>query len=247
MNSIPQPWDYLIITASSAAQAEAYEHQLALRAGAGLLKNFRTSMVVADPGGQRIGSGGSTLYCLLQVLERELSDDGRDGIDWAAIEQILTRRRILILHAGGDSRRLPAYGPCGKIFVPVPGGATAGVPAAGVPAAVFDHLLAVFTPFPAPAAGLGQVVVAAGDALLRFDARQIRLAPEGMTALGSPATPDEAKKHGVFCMATDGLVSPARLVLQKPSLARQGQRGAIGSDGLSILDVGVMSLSLIHI
>ena len=36
-------------------------------------------------------------------------------------EAILGRLRILILHAGGDSRRLPAYSPCGKLFVPLPG------------------------------------------------------------------------------------------------------------------------------
>ena len=54
-------WDYLIISASSEDQAESYRKQLALRSNLGLLEGFREVMVIADPGGQRIGSGGSTI------------------------------------------------------------------------------------------------------------------------------------------------------------------------------------------
>ena len=50
----------------------AYQSQLDLRRKAGLLADFGNVMVVADPDGKRIGSGGSTIYCLLQVLRREL-------------------------------------------------------------------------------------------------------------------------------------------------------------------------------
>ena len=52
-------WDYLIVTASNDAQARAYEHQLTLRQHLGLIQNVREVRVIADPGGLRIGSGGS--------------------------------------------------------------------------------------------------------------------------------------------------------------------------------------------
>ena len=54
-------WDYLIVTASNEAQAQAYESQLKIRQDLGILSDVREVMVVADPDGKRIGSGGSTL------------------------------------------------------------------------------------------------------------------------------------------------------------------------------------------
>jgi fucokinase len=119
-------------------------------------------MVVADLDGRRIGSGGSTLECLRLIANRE-SPPGADP------REVLRTLRILIVHAGGDSRRLPAYGPCGKIFVPVPGrGCSALAPT------LFDRLSAPFLDLPAPAAASGQCVVAAGDALLLFDPSAVR-------------------------------------------------------------------------
>jgi hypothetical protein len=59
-----EQWDYLILTASNDAQAQAYQRQLGLRRELGLLPQVRETRVVADLEGRRIGSGGSTLYCL---------------------------------------------------------------------------------------------------------------------------------------------------------------------------------------
>jgi fucokinase len=114
-------WDYLIVTASNERQASAYTEQLALRKSLGLIPGVREVLAVADPGGKRVGSGGSTVWCLLKVLERELGVESSKGLDPKAWTEVLSRLRILIVHAGGDSKRLPAYGPCGKILLPIPG------------------------------------------------------------------------------------------------------------------------------
>jgi fucokinase len=233
MNAMKKSWDYLIITASNDSQARAYQLQLDLRRKAGLLDDFSNVMVVADPEGKRIGSGGSTIYCLLEVLRRELPRQAAVAADWPVIEGILRRLRILIIHAGGDSKRLPAYGPCGKIFIPVPGESRSGVCAT-----VFDHLLKTLLPFPVAFGGHGQVLIAAGDALIRFDPSRIKLAPQGLTALGCYAAAEESAKHGVFCAQQSG---PVRLYLQKPSPALQAQTGALNRERLSILDVGAMN------
>jgi fucokinase len=235
-------WDYLIVTASNAVQAAAYEYQLRARWKAGRLAGFRHFLVVPDLEGKRIGSGGSTLLCLLEVLARE----SPPGADWPAIEAVLRKLRVLILHAGGDSRRLPAYGPCGKIFVPVPGADGSNAPPA---ATVFDHLIRNFAPLPAPPPDCGQVVVAAGDALIQFDPSVVNLVPGSLTALGCYATAEESSKHGVFCgpgsqAAGSGSLPhamPVRLFLQKPSPTRQAEAGALNAEGRSILDVAVMS------
>ena len=72
MPEILEHWDYLIITASNEAQARSYEMQIRLRQELGLLESVREVLVVPDPVGKRIGSGGSTLHCLIKVLNREL-------------------------------------------------------------------------------------------------------------------------------------------------------------------------------
>ena len=220
-------WDYLIVTASSARQAQAYEAQLRLRRELGLLPQVREWFVVADLEDRRMGSGGSTVYCLAQVIPPASPACGR-SLD------VLRRLRILIVHAGGDSRRLPAYGPCGKIFVPVPAETHTGLPAT-----LFDLLVPEFLGLPQGTPGRGQIVVASGDALVRFDASKVRLDRPGMTVLGSYAEPAEASRHGVYCLGADDSVT---LYLQKPSVEEQKSAGAINAAGKAALDLGVMSL-----
>lgn len=225
-------WDYLIVTASNDEQARAYRSQLAARAGLDILTGIAEVIVVADPQGKRVGSGGSTILCLLEVLQRELD---RQGVSVAPnqLDSILAGLRILIVHAGGDSRRLPAYSPCGKIFVPVPGQSLSPLGQT-----LFDRILPTFGNLPAAPADRGQIVVTSGDALIYFDASAVRFDHPGMVALGCHATPEHASKHGVFVPGKNGL---ARLFLQKPSPRQQAQAGALNVDGLAILDMGVMS------
>ena len=231
MQATGRPWDYLIVTASNEAQAKAYESQLAVRRELGLLSDIRETIVVADPGGVRIGSGGSTLYCLMEVLRRRLGCDlAKSGPRrW---EEILRDLRILIVHAGGDSRRLPAYGPCGKVFIPVPGENDSAVCLS-----LFDRQVPIYLSLPGPGRDQGQVVIASGDVLLRFEPSDIRLTRQGVTGLACYAQPEQASRHGVFCQ---GPSDEVRLYLQKPSIAEQRAHGAINPYGQTCLDIGVM-------
>ena len=210
---MPDAWDYLILTASNDLQARAYETQLRQRRELGLLPQVREALVIPDPGGKRVGSGGSTLHCLRFILERETKLEGL---------------RILIVHAGGDSRRLPAYSPCGKIFVPVPGRSHSALALT-----LFDRLVPAFLGLES-----AQIVVATGDALLTFDPKSAHLNPHGVTLLASFVEPEEAARHGVYCVAPDGKL---RLYLQKPPLPQQQACGAIDRAGRTLLDIGVMN------
>jgi fucokinase len=240
--AMPYTWDYLILTASNDRQASGYESQLAVRRHAGLLPDVGTALVVADPFGKRVGSGGSTLFCLMRVVEAEIQRTGATASDLPVIDRILSGLRVLILHAGGDSRRVPAYGPCGKIFSPVPeppGKTAPGGPAGEVISTLFDRIYPALKDLPRGLNDAGQVIVAAGDALMLFDTAAVRFDRPGIVALGARATPEAASKHGVFCVAPDGRV---RLFLQKPSLHDQERYGAIDADGRAVLDIGLMSL-----
>ena len=225
-------WDYLFVTAANEQQAASYESLLQLRRENGGLPEVRHVLVAPDAGGRRIGSGGSTIQCLREVLRREAPPQTVSA-DPQAAEAVLRRLRVLIVHGGGDSRRLPAYSPCGKIFVPLPG--EASFPFAPT---LFDRLVPAFLALSPGLPGAGQVVVAAGDALILFDASEARFSRRGIIALGARVPPEEAARHGVYCTQGDGAV---RLYLQKPSVAEQMKAGAIGADGQSVLDIGVMS------
>ena len=113
------------------------------------------------------------------------------------------------------------------------------MPEAPLPPALFDRLVPAFLALPAGPPGRGQVVVAAGDALIHFDAGSVEFSQPGLIALGCYATPEEASRHGVFCMGADGTVSK---YLQKPSIETQRAAGAMDARGRTPLDMAVMHL-----
>ncbi|MCP4453032.1 MAG: hypothetical protein GY809_16340 [Planctomycetes bacterium] len=231
--AMTEKWDYLIVTASNDAQAKAYEHQLALRQRLGLIQDVREVRVIADPGGRRIGSGGSTVCCLLEVLNCHIAHTDCDPLSpntWRNVFQML---RILIVHAGGDSKRLPAYSPCGKIFVPVPGHNDSALPLT-----LFDRQLLKYLALPSGPAGAGQIVITAGDVMLRFDPEEAQLNRPGMVGLGSCAAPEHACHHGVYCRDEQHEVTR---YLQKPTPNQQHEAGAVDPYGQAVLDIGVMS------
>lgn len=229
MQKMTRTWNYLIVTAANDQQAKTYELQIRQRQEAGEIPQVRTCRVIADTDGRRVGSGGSTLHCLWSVLQLERPAGGPGSFEEA--EAILSGLRILIVHAGGDSRRLPAYSHCGKMFVPLP---DKGQPSLAT--TLFDRLVPAFLTL--PEACPGQIVVASGDALILFDAGAVNFSRPGITALGSLASANEAAHHGVFCSNKDGSVLR---FMQKPSPYVQVTAGAVNDDGKAVLDLGIMS------
>ncbi|MCJ7580108.1 MAG: hypothetical protein MUP98_06190 [Candidatus Aminicenantes bacterium] len=226
-------WDYLVVTASNPSQAKAYEQQLKLRHELGLISDVGNILVIPDPEGRRVGSGGSTLHCLLSILNEEQSRTGnwhKSKKDW---ESILKDLRILIIHAGGDSKRLPPYGPCGKIFVPVPGETDRVL---GL--TLLDKLLPVYLALP-PMPGKGQVIISTGDVLLDFDPSSLTFTHSGITGVGCFADPLLSQNHGVFTYNSDGEV---RRFFQKPSPRQLKAEEAVNTYNQSILDIGIMNL-----
>ena len=100
--------------------------------------------MVNDPETGRIGSGGGTLHALYTAA------GGPEHV--AAFS---ANERILILHAGGESRRLPYYAPEGKLFAPVP------VASSSIwPPVILDVQLSLYLRFPWRD---GEVLVTSGD------------------------------------------------------------------------------------
>jgi len=236
MKNFSTPWDYLIVTASNPEQSRAYRTQLGLRRKLGFLDQVGDFLVVPDPEGRRIGSGASTILCLIEVLKREFGSIPEDHPGPEAWRKRLRGKRILIVHAGGDSRRLPAYGPCGKLFIPAPGESDRAL---GM--TLFDRQLPIYLQLPPYADGRGQVVVTAGDVFLDFDPHAVSYRETGLTGLGSWTDPETASRHGVFCPGPGGRV---RRFLQKPSPSDQETGGVLDRYRRALLDIGVMSLDM---
>ena len=58
-----------------------------------------------------MGSGGATLSVIRYIYEQEKIKCGHGHFD---------NFRILVIHSGGDSKRVPTYSALGKLFSPVP-------------------------------------------------------------------------------------------------------------------------------
>ena len=61
----------------------------------------------SDPVGARLGSGGGTTWLLEASRQKEAPD--------VPTEEWLGQEKRILLHAGGQSRRLPGYAPSGNI------------------------------------------------------------------------------------------------------------------------------------
>lgn len=231
-------WNWLIVTASNDLQAAAYRSLLKAREGSSLLASFEKWQVIPDPGGQRVGSGGSTVFCLMEIASMAILEADFPVDSWEKLEELLGSQRVMIIHAGGDSRRLPAYAPCGKLFVPIPRCNESVAEASGYSFSLFDRLLSDLAQLPAGKESQGQYLVVSGDALLLYDPNEIRFDFSGMTAVGVSRPLNECLKHGVLCADADARV---RFYLQKPTRQLMESTGAILNSNHGLLDAGLMS------
>ena len=67
-----------------------------------------------DPIGHRLGSGGGTTWLLQSSWSEEC------GVRSVEFDSWLSREKRILIHAGGQSKRLPSYAVSGKILIPIP-------------------------------------------------------------------------------------------------------------------------------
>jgi fucokinase len=221
------PFDWIILTAANARQAAACEAQLAARTGHGPMRGVQGAFAVADARDARIGSGAATVLALA-ALARRLAAAHRGR----PLEALLGGLRVLLLHSGGDSRRLPMYAAEGKLFATLPMQGRGNRCAT-----VFDLLLEDLASLE-PRAG-GEVLVGAGDAVLGIARARLRFEGSGVVGVAQRADLARASRHGVFVAGPRGGTVAA--FLQKPDAARMRAAGAVGRDGRALVDLGLFS------
>lgn len=208
-------WDYVILTASNEAQAESYRAQIQYRLSHGMLPSSTHYAVLPDPDGKRVGSGGATLNVLRYVYRQA------GGFE---------NQRILVIHSGGDSKRVPQYSACGKLFSPVP----RTLPN-GRRSTLFDEFMISMC---GVAARINSgMLVCSGDVLLLFNPLQIDFYGKGAAALSIKEPSGIGKNHGVYRNDAYGNVGA---FLHKKSEDQLQALGAVDEHGQVDIDTGAV-------
>lgn len=208
-------WDYVILTASNDDQALAYDVQIKHRQAKGLLPKNTKFAVIADRDGKRIGSGGATFSVIRYIRENEES---------------FKNKRILCIHSGGDSKRVPQYSACGKLFSPVP-----RILPDGRRSTLFDEFMIGMSTV---AARISEgMLVCSGDVLLLFNALQIDFYRADVAALSIKESVEVGKNHGVYLKHKEGFVGN---FLHKMDTQTLHACGAVDAQGNVDIDTGAV-------
>jgi hypothetical protein len=118
-----------------------------------------------DPEDRKLGSGGGTVNLLHQAWR---ADNARTPIPFS---RWLRADKRLVLHAGGQSRRLPGYAAAGKAFLPLP--LREGLPFARFQQTLCDLQVPLYLETLDEAGPGAAVLIASGDVWLDFDSTSI--------------------------------------------------------------------------
>lgn len=209
-------WDYVILTASNEQQSEEFRKQIEERKK--LLPTGTKFVAISDRGGKRVGSGGATLEVLKYLYEQEESFEGL---------------RVLVIHSGGDSKRVPQYSALGKLFSPVPHELPNGRNST-----LFDEFMISMSSVPSRIRE--GMVLLSGDVLLLFNPLQIDYNNIGAAAISFKEDVETGKNHGVYLNGADGNV---KCCLQKKSVEVLREVGAVNESDCVDIDTGALIFS----
>ena len=162
-----------------------------------------------------MGSGGATLNVLRYIHQDAGSFDDK---------------RILVIHSGGDSKRVPQYSACGKLFSPVP-----RLLPNGRRSTLFDEFMISMCGVAARIrAGM---LVCSGDVLLLFNPLQIDFYGSGAAALSIKEPAEIGKNHGVYRVDEQGNVGG---FLHKKTVDQLHELQAADENGNVDIDTGAV-------
>ena len=181
-----------------------------------------------DPVGCKLGSGGGTTW-LLEECHRAWSD--------ASFDEWLASDRKILLHAGGQSRRLPSYAPSGKILTPVPvfrweRGQRLNQDLLRLQLPLYERIMK-------QAPDNIHTMIVSGDVYIRA-AEQLPAVPDAdVVCYGLWLDSSVATSHGVF-VSERSTPSVLKQMLQKPSVETLND---LLKDHFYLTDIGVWLLS----
>lgn len=173
-------------------------------------------LCTSDPIGHRIGSGGGTTWLL---------------------EQCRCEGKKIIIHAGGESRRLPSYSTSGKILTPIP--VFRWKKGQSISQNLLSLQLPLYESIMEKAPHNVNTLIASGDVFIRTD-DQLQDVPEAdVICYGVWVDSSIARNHGVFASRRDN-TNELDFMLQKPSLERISE---LSKTHVYMMDIGLWLLS----
>ena len=183
-----------------------------------------------DPVGHKLGSGGGTTWLLEACAQSE-------GVGEAAFDDWLAREKRILLHAGGQSRRLPSYAPSGKILTPIPvfrweRGQRLSQDLLSLQLPLYEKMMAM-------SPDNIHTMVVSGDVLIRTT-QPLQPVPEAdVVCYGLWLDASVAKNHGVF-VSSRQTPSVLKQMLQKPSVETLSE---VQKEHFYLTDIGIWLLS----
>lgn len=183
----------------------------------------------SDPINSKLGSGGGTTFLLEECFEHE-----RSGI---TIDEWLGKEKRILLHAGGQSRRLPGYAPSGKILTPIP--VFRWAKGQRLDQNLLQLQLPLYNKIMKKAPESLHTLIASGDVYIRTDKPLQNIPSADVVCYGLWADPMLAKNHGVFVSSRE---KPDELeyMIQKPSVETLAE---LMKSHLFLMDIGIWLLS----
>ncbi|MDE5638939.1 MAG: bifunctional fucokinase/L-fucose-1-P-guanylyltransferase, partial [Odoribacter sp.] len=183
----------------------------------------------SDPIDRKLGSGGGSSWLLEKCREDE---NGAPAFsDW------LKKDKRILLHAGGQSRRLPAYAPSGKILTPIPvfrwaTGQDLDQDLLSLQVPLYERIIQ-------QAPERFHTLIASGDVYIHCTEALQEIPEVDVVCYGLWTDPSLATNHGVF-VANREHPEVLDYMLQKPSLEELAH---LTHTHLFLMDIGIWLLS----
>lgn len=182
-----------------------------------------------DPVGHKLGSGGGTVWLLEECWRAQ-------GEDMPFEKWLASEKRILI-HAGGQSRRLPAYAPSGKVLTPIP--IFRWERGQALNQTLLDLQLPLYERIMEEAPDSVHTMVVSGDVFIRAAMKLPDIPEADVVCFGLWLDASVASHHGVF-YSRHGSLNTLDRMLQKPS---EETLAELLHTGYYLTDIGVWLLS----
>ena len=201
-----------------------------------------TYFCTCDPVGHRLGSGGGTAWLLQEAYRsqerlRVGALAGMSEVGSQAFEAWLAKEKRILIHAGGQSKRLPSYAVSGKVLMPLPvfrweRGQKLSQDLMSVQLPLYEKMMMA-------APERLHTMVVSGDVLIRATQPLQPVPDADVVCYGLWLDASVAKNHGVF-VSDRRTPSVLKQMLQKPSVQTLAE---LQKDHFYLTDIGVWLLS----
>ena len=186
-----------------------------------------------DPIGHRLGSGGGTAWLLQQAFLEEKGERKEEG----DFDTWLSQEKRILIHAGGQSRRLPSYAVQGKVLMPIP--VFRWERGQRFDQTLLDLQLPLYERLMSQAPPNIHTMVVSGDVYIRATQTLQPIPDADVICYGLWLDASRAKNHGVF-VSSRQTPTVLKQMLQKPSIETLNE---LQRDHYYLTDIGVWMLS----